>query len=269
MSYHKKTWERYKLTYIGLHVNFLVFLLTFRPNLKFLDWVSKKPSNIKFHDVPYAMILTENQLFAGQKTVTCFYWQITSRPLAEVYLTRGSWALFPSGDRELTVRQTSGTLLHCRWKFDVWRVGVRGHTVTPYNSQYAVPCKDLAVQTGGAEQPLLCGPSLVLAAVDSLSHSRSDTKSAAVFHRTHLLASAYSAAHTNTRVTTILFSNIGGRRNTRAGMSVYVWRVQRVASAPPRVPGCYKGNVAPDGVGESGGAAPLIFGLSTWPLCAR
>jgi len=53
-----------------------------------------------------------------------------------VSLTRGSWALFPPGDRELTGRQPSGNLLLLRWKVDVWRGGLSLKSESPRQSPY-------------------------------------------------------------------------------------------------------------------------------------
>ena len=116
---------------------------------------------------------------------------------------------------------------------------------------------------------MLFGPALGLAAVDIIPQSLSDTKSAAVSHLNPPAVSAISPAHTDTMFTTTLFSHIAGILNTRVGMSVRVRAVPRLASAPPEVPGCYKGNVVPESVWETGGSAPLTYGLSTRPLCAR
>jgi len=115
---------------------------------------------------------------------------------------------------------------------------------------------------------MLFGPALGLAAVDIIPQSLSDTKSAAVSHLNPPAVSAISPAHTDTMFTTTLFSHIAGILNTRVGKSARVRAVPRLARAPPGVPGCYKGNV-PESVWESRGTAPLTYGLSTRPLCAR
>ena len=117
------------------------------------------------------------------------------------------------------------------------------------------------MQTGGAEPPLLLGPALGLPAVDRIP-SRSVTLNLLQYRTAH---PPFSPAHTDKMDTANLCSHIAGKANTVQECLA----MQRVASAPPEVPGCYKGNFVPETVWESRGAAALTFGLSTRPLCAR
>ena len=176
-------------------------------------------------------------------------------------LTRGPEPCFtpqpPPHDRQLTGRQPSGALLPWRWKADVWSVCGCGHTATAHSSllysQYTVPCKPV-------EQNRHCYSALRSAWLLSTEFpSRSVTLNLLQYRTAH---QPYSPAHTDTMVTTTLCCHIAGILNT-------VQEVQRVASAPLKVPGWHKGNVVPESVWESRGAAAFTFGLSSRPLCAR
>jgi hypothetical protein len=67
-------------------------------------------------------------------------------------------------------------------------------------------------------------------------------KSATIPHRTPLSPSPYSRTHKNTRVTnTLCFHYHGKTEQTCRDVCIwsFVWGVQRVASEPPRAPGCH------------------------------
>ena len=99
------------------HSEYVILIFFARPK-----WSLERASML-----PSCVCLTFSGLRISRWESQLFWRLLTFNVLGEngsvVSLTRGSWALFPPGDRDLTFRQPSGYVLPWRRKVDVWRMG--------------------------------------------------------------------------------------------------------------------------------------------------
>ena len=153
-------------------------------------------------------------------------------------------------ERYFTALKMEGWRLKSGWsslKSDTPR---QSPSTNSFNNHYTVQCSNPVVETRAGE-PLVCMRPFTVTKCSAWLVSKETPvsevpslvilKSATVSYRT-IVSSPYTTAHKNTRLQKPSVPNIMGRLNNRAGMTAYgqvIWGVQRVASEPPRAPGCY------------------------------